>query len=245
MTTAALPIAPPSAMRVPGLDIYHPSPIGPPLTFFRLARDHGIGFVTIKATEGDKRTASALLSPSYHERRDAARVAGLHVGPYHFAHPDGRARDAIGEARLFVGHAGKWQSGDLPPALDFEDSEGYAGTMTTTARIAWAAACLQEIEQLCGVRPMLYTYKAYWQSQLGRTLAFAGYPLWWAEYNGLTLPSVVTGWPWTIWQTTGHGRLPWALGAGGKANWDLDVFSGDAMALARFCGSCELPDPVV
>lgn len=227
---------------VAGLDIYHPSPVGDPRGFFRMAREHGLGFCVIKATEGDKRQASALRSPSYHARRDAAMAAGLHVGAYHFAHPDGKARDAIGEARKFVGHAGRWAMGDMPPTLDFEDSEGEAGTMTPAARIAWALACLQEIEQLAGVRPMLYTYKDYWASKLARTLALAGYPLWWAEYNGKTSPSLVTSWPWVLWQHTGHGRLPWAPGVGSLADWDLDWFNGDALALARFCGCCELPE---
>jgi GH25 family lysozyme M1 (1,4-beta-N-acetylmuramidase) len=80
-----------------------------------------------------------------------ARRAGLRVGGYHFAQPDGG--DAILEARHFAKALGEIQRRDFRPALDLERNGGH---LSWHALESWAHVFSQEVFRLTDTLPMLY-----------------------------------------------------------------------------------------
>ena len=86
----------------------------------------GIRFAFLKATDG-----RATLDPSYPQNANGARGAGIRIGAYHFARPDGTPDDAVEEATFFVENA-VIEAGSLPPVLDIEETGGLG-----PAALAW------------------------------------------------------------------------------------------------------------
>jgi lysozyme len=129
-----------------------------------------VEFAHVKASEGVSFSDSNFLSNLV-----GAKKAGLHVGAYHFGRPDHHpsVSGAVEEARFFASRltAGGW---DMRPVLDLEVG---SGSLTT-----WAGTFLAEVERLTGVRPLLYTYRAFAQAHLALN-ALAGYGLWIADYG--------------------------------------------------------------
>ena len=148
-----------------------------------------------------------------------ARLAGFVVGTYNVTFPlhDSVAhinRSPVDQARW---HARKWQEGDLPPACDLEwpGPEAWAKWQVSGAFIVdWHLRYLEELERVCGVRPMVYTYPYYWQTLTAAAgdaavLPFNQYPLWLAKYEDHTEMAPVTPYPWTyaeIQQTEGGDK---------------------------------------
>ena len=164
----------------------------------------GIGFVYIKATEG-----TGFVDPRFGAYWAGAKAAGLPRGAYHFARPDtgsgGTAatvtKDAQAEADAFLAVAAP-KRGDLLPVLDLE-TDGLSSALM----VQWATAWLTRVQSQIGVKPVLYTYPAFW-SKLGNTRKFGSYPLWIASY-GVASPQLPAGWSrYTIWQHSSSGSVP-------------------------------------
>lgn len=163
------------------------------------------------------------VDPTYGLNRARATAAGLIVGAYHFADPRLGVADARAQADHFLATAGI-ASGDLPPVLDLEVTNG----LTPLQLEEWARAYLERIHEQTGVRGAIYTSPNFWQNAVGNSTWFAtnGYRvLWIAHWTTLPAPTVPAsdwaGFGWTFWQYTSNGSVPGIVG-----RVDLNRFAG-------------------
>ena len=112
----------------------------------------GIRFVFVKATEG-----TTFTDPAFARNRDGARSAGLAVGFYHFADPQGSTvalaqRDAAAEAAHFLA-VYQPRPTDLRPVLDIERTGGLS-----PARLqAWVSTWVHTVHRRLHTQPFIYT----------------------------------------------------------------------------------------
>lgn len=163
-------------MRIDGVDISHHQ--NGKIDWAALKRA-GVKWMYHKATEG-----ASFKDSNYAARRAEAKKAGMPFGYYHFARAG--VGDARQEARFSVS-VGKPVPGDLRPALDLETTEG----LSMDAIRRWADEFCDEIEDLCGVTPVVYTPYVL-SSALEKKALF-----WVPRYNDSNTPPVRQ---WDIWQ---------------------------------------------
>jgi GH25 family lysozyme M1 (1,4-beta-N-acetylmuramidase) len=170
----------------------------------RKAQLAGLRFWYLKATDGE-----TFVDPTYRKRVRQARKAGIPVGAYHFARPDGG--DAQKEAAHFLATA-QIGLGDMVPMLDLEGHvkldraqlTRWVGVWVSTVRAALAAKGLE-------ATPVVYT-----SFDLDDTF---GCKLWVARYsNDFRAPRIPQPWQRAaIWQhsdgRTGPIRTVPGLGA--------------------------------
>lgn len=168
----------------------------------------GFDFAYAKATEG-----TSFSDALYPLNRTGASSAGLRVGAYHFARPEGKtdaeaAADAIAEADHFVSVA-QPVPGDLLPALDLERT----GRLPPHRLAIWAQAWLDEVVARLGVKPVVYVSTNFWKRKVADATAVgaADHPLWIANWTKAKLPALPgAGWGgsgWTFWQWTDCERI--------------------------------------
>jgi GH25 family lysozyme M1 (1,4-beta-N-acetylmuramidase) len=188
-STAAGSVAPlgrafPPHRTLDGVDISHHQSGRVDL---RAARAAGLRWMYVKATEGTS------VEDKMHRRRvREARAAGLPVGAYHFARPEGR--DAVAEARYFLAHI-EPRAGDMVPMLDLEDTGELSLGELTTWTGEWVRTVTLALRRkgLTG-RPIIYT-------PFNLEKGF-GCLLWVARYSNDFRPPVIPR-PWrraAIWQ---------------------------------------------
>lgn len=187
----------------------------------------GICFVYCKATQGN-----GSADPTFGPNVIGANSAGLLVGAYHFAVADHRAGDAVAEARACVARMDGYQL-QLPPALDLETN---SDKLTPAELEQWALDWLAEMHRLTLRRSILYSGSYFLRAQAGSgsRIAATGCRYWVARYRGsqATDPGLLAGFSdWTIWQNSGHGKVPGITGA-----VDLDVLHGGSDSLAALVG---------
>jgi lysozyme len=191
----------------------------------------GVTFAFAKATQGD-----AIVDPNFARNWPAIKAAGIVRGAYHFFKG---AIDPLRQAAFFV-QTVKHEKGDLPLALDVENSGGLAPAALADA----IHACLNEIERLSGVHPIIYTGPNFWNTSVAAPNApdwTANYRLWIANYTAASKPTLPQGWTaWDIWQYTEQGKLN-----GYAGNLDLDHYVGTVDDLAAWVGGLpKLSSPV-
>ncbi|MEY8838104.1 GH25 family lysozyme [Cribrihabitans sp. XS_ASV171] len=173
------------------------------------ARDAGVSFAFIKATEGGDR-----LDPKFDEYRRGAGRAGVPWSAYHFFY---FCRPAAEQARWFIRNVPR--GADLPHVLDMEWNP-FSPTCTKrppgeTVR-AEAEIFLDLLEAHYGRRPIIYTtIDFYRETGIGR---LRGTEFWLRSVAGHPR-QVYPGAFWTFWQYSGTGLVP---GIEGKV--DLNVF---------------------
>ena len=175
--------------------------------------DHSFfSFVLIKATDGSGRADDAFAR-NWRE----AKSKGFIKGAYHFFRFD---RDPINQANLFA-ETVHLESDDLPPILDVEGlpDEPAAGA---EARVrTW----LQLVEQLTGRKPIIYTYKSFWDKNV--QASFADYPLWVADFKKPSPKNMPNGWAsWTFWHYSSSDISP--------GSQDTQLFNGSYEDLRKF-----------
>ena len=181
-------------------------------------------FVICKATEG-----TSFVDRYCDGFVQQAKALGKPYGVYHFA--TGRSSGAA-EAEFFYKNI-KGYVGEAILVLDWEGSAVNSG-------VAYAKAFLDRLQQLTGVKALLYTYNKCVNSYDGRGVVAADYGLWNAGYYAGYTPMGYnpdaplyggTGaWPGAaMYQYTSSGRL-----SGWSGNLDLDVFYGDKNAWASY-----------
>jgi len=175
------------------------------------ARNSGINFAWIKATEGGDHS-----DPGFETNAPGARAAGVPVGAYHFYY---FCRTPEEQARWFIRNVKK-QPGDLPPVLDIEwnhQSSCKRRPDGATVR-AEMARYVSAIASHYGTRPVVYTTPDFYeQNELSR---MAGVEFWLRAVTAH--PSErYPGESWSFWQYSGTGVVP---GVGG--NVDLNAFAG-------------------
>ena len=168
-----------SNIRTSGIDLYHnDSPVQ-----FGQAKANGAQFAICKASQG-----VGMIDPMYQAYRAQAKAAAILFGAYMFFDP---AADPIQQARHFI-NAATPAKGDLVPALDVETPGDNVG--------ANAHACAEEIKDLTGYWPILYSGDSFYQENL--KAHFTECPLWIARYGHAPVTTC------EIWQFTDASREP-------------------------------------
>jgi lysozyme len=148
-------------------------------------------------------------------------------GAYQYFRP---AQDPTAQADVLIRElraAGGLESGDLPPALDIEVTDGVAPADLQRRALVWLA----RVEAAFGRKPLVYTSPAFWED-LDPSDTFAPNPLWIAHWD-TPCPSTPTPWSrWRFWQDSDSGTIP---GIPGPV--DTDRFDGTLADLHAFAGA--------
>ncbi len=177
---------------------------------WRTARDAGVSFAYIKATEGGDH-----VDPMFKDHWRGAKRAGVRRGAYHFFY---FCRPADQQARWFIRNVPRVPDA-LPHVLDMEwnHRSPTCRLRPDGARVrAEARVFLDMLEAHYGRRPLIYTTVDFFaDTGIGRLKntefwlrSVAGHPR-----------QIYPGAFWTFWQYTGTGIVP---GVNGPV--DLNVF---------------------
>lgn len=206
----------PSAYAVHGLDVSR----WQGSIDWRRARDAGISFVFIKATEGVEE-----LDPMFDTHRAGAEQAGIPWAGYHFYYFCAPAEE---QARWFIRNVPR-RAGGLPHVLDMEwNAHSPTCRLRPEGAVVRAEArrFLDILEAHYGQRPILYTSVDFWEdTDIGR---LSGTRFWLRSvtaHPGEKYP----GARWDFWQYTGTGLVP---GVAGKV--DINVFRGSVAAWQNY-----------
>ncbi len=191
-----------------GVDVaayQHPS--GAAINWPRVARS-GMSFAAIKATEGTYYRNPYALSDIR-----AARAAGLSVGAYVFAIPNGNGgrRGAVPQADFIVSYLGSLAA-SVPVMLDIEFnpySGGFCYGRTAAQMVSWVARFSAEVQARTGRAPYIYTPQGWWNPCTGGSAALRNNLLWVPNYTTAASPAMPAGWTtWRIWQYSSSGTVP-------------------------------------
>jgi lysozyme len=193
------------------------------------AKRDGITFAIIKATEG-----TSFVDNHFATNWTNTGANGIVHGAYHFFRPKS---DPVAQADFFVGVAGSPKSGDLPPVIDLEVTDG----LTAAQVAAGARTFLQRVQQRTGRVPMIYTSVRVFNGLLGTPSGFNPYFLWVANWN-VRCPNIPNPpWTrWTFWQSSATGTV-----AGFSDPVDVDRFNGTSADLMAFVRSPSGPTELV
>lgn len=223
--------------------------------------DQGIRFAFIRSSRGGTTLENGyVVDTRFSENMqeiDALAQQGktIYAGPYHYARPDtigsvinsttirSHAQD---QAQHFYNTAGDYMTaGYLRPVLDLE----AGGPELTTPQLSlWANSFSDHLEELAGVKPLMYLNAYYATHQLDESVNH--HDLWLARYNTLPIDPLVDNpetppgynnpygvWndpigstipshdAWSFWQYTIADEGP-RYGAGSD-KIDLDAANGD------------------
>ena len=227
IAAVSVALAAPAIALLPGSDVAsHQHPGSMAIDWARV-KAAGQQFAIVKATEG-----LSYVNPHYQEDSTSMRAAGLIRGTYHYALPQ---YSAILQTQHYAAVlATNTTSLDLPPALDLEETGG----LSPAALQIWVRAFLTTLDKLTGRQTIIYVSPGFWRYQMGNTTEFSERPLWIADSNGGTSPTMPLpgGWTkWTFWQYTGNGSVD-----GVATPIDLNTFNGskqELLALTRLGAS--------
>lgn len=170
-------------------------------------------FVFVRATEGITRQDS-----HFDRNWRELKKTDLLRGAYHFFYP---SRDAGKQAANFIAQV-KLETGDLPPVVDIEHSNGKSRKQI----IQSLSAYIKLIEEHYRIRPIIYTNHSFYTTYLKGS--FDQYPLWISYYTTKEQFLASCKYPWTFWQHSEKGRV-----AGIKGHVDFNVFSGSRKNLQQ------------
>lgn len=207
----------PAAYSVHGIDVSR----WQPQIDWATARENGVSFAFIKATEGGD-----LVDPAFRDNWRGARAAGVPAGAYHFYY---HCRPGAEQARWFIRHVPN-VPGALPPVLDIEWTP-FSPTCTTrppaeTVR-AEAADFLRVVERHYGKAAIIYTTPDFWERN--EMWKLPGNHEFWLRAVTAHPSDRYPGHQWSFWQYTGTGVVP---GIPGKT--DINVFRGSPESWARW-----------
>lgn len=193
-----------------------------------------VDFVIVKATEG-----SSYTSPSFTKQANDTLNSGKKLGVYHYMTYMTPAKQ---QAEHFVRTVEPYINKAVL-VLDFESTAVNKG-------VSFALEFLREVENLTGVKPMIYMSQSVASSHDWTNVINNDYGLWVARYP---LGSTVTGFRsdlsygnlgyWksaAMFQYTSHGKLP-----GYSGYLDLDIFYGDESQWDEYAGgsgAVNIPD---
>ena len=224
----------PTGYTIRGIDVSsHDHNLGP--IDWPAVAANGYKFAYIKATEGE-----TYLNPYFAGDYAAAKAAGLLVGAYHFARPDGR--DPVTEANFFIDNAQFLKDRQtLVPMVDIEwpywSGAPTCYGLTTTEFSNWIRAFSNQVKTRIGRVPMIYTNTNFWNPCTGNNATFGDHPLDIAGYT-TTRPPLPAGWTKeTVWQyAAGDASQP--------GNYSQNVFNGDYAALTQLTSAPAAAAPV-
>jgi len=118
-------------------------------------------------------------------------------------------------------------SGDIPPMLDVEVTDGASNATIAAGIKAWCAY----VHQATGKKPTIYSSPGFWNGH-GLASAAASGDLVVAHWF-VSSPSVPSGWSdWRFWQYNDNGHVPGIAG-----NVDSDHFHGTIADLLKYVGT--------
>jgi len=170
-------------------------------------------FAFIKATEGITRQ-----DRKFKRNWRLSKKAGMVRGAYHFFYA---TRDPIQQARNFRNTV-SLEKGDLPPVLDIEVHNNQSPAVIRSMAKIW----LEEMENIYGVKPIIYTNIRFYDTYLGKD--FDEYPLWVAHYYQKEKPRIHR--KWLFWQHSDIGHVN-----GIRGEVDFNVFRSDSSSLIKLC----------
>lgn len=211
----------PAGTTLEGVDISHydgdidwPSVVG-----------SGRAFAFAKATEG-----LTFTDPKFADNWAQMKQAGIARSAYHFFHSND---DPDMQAEFLLQTMGPLEPGDLPPSLDLEVADGESASVVASTAITW----LDHVAAVIGQKPILYTSKRVVEEDLGNAMGLEDHAVLWDAQWQVTCPDLPdTFSDFGFWQYADDGTVP---GIGDASAVDLDVFNGDANALAAL----EIPAP--
>lgn len=180
------------------------------------ARESGVNFAFIKATEGGDR-----VDPLFQSHVAAAEGAGVPWGAYHFYY---WCTDAATQARWFIANVPR-RSGGLPPVIDVEWNP-HSPTCTTRPPAETVRSEIGRFMAILtrhyGQRPIVYTTPDFFEDNGFADITTEEF---WLRSTAAHPSDRYPGTAWVFWQYSGTGRVP---GIGG--NVDLNAFAGSAAA---------------
>lgn len=179
-----------------------------------------LSFVICRATLG-----ITFNDPDFPNNWKMIQQEGFVRGAYHFYECDD---DPAKQAQHYLGVIGTLAANDLPPILDFEQA-GLAGVTDKQKIQSDLLTFLAAVETATGRTPLIYVSPDFSNEYLTDP-SFAKYPLYVADYDGMSKPSMPSMWKasqWTFWQKTDTVHVD------GNQN-DFDVFNGNIAALKEF-----------
>lgn len=194
----------------------------------------GMRFAYAKASEG-----IGLQDSKFDDNWEGMKKAGIIRGAYHFFHP---ALPPEKQVKNFLGVVGPLLPGDLPPALDLEETgkdHDEWPSIPMASRLGMVMTWLKAVEAAVGIRPVIYTRAGWMKQFLPSAPGLADYPLWVASYRANAVkPTVPANWKaWTMWQFSEAGSV-----AGVKGPCDLNRFNGTLASLRQFCKPAAMAD---
>lgn len=177
---------------------------------FDALRGH-VAFGIAKATQG-----TTYVDPLCARNISEMVRVGIIPGAYHFA----GGGDPVTEANFFLDHV------TLPPGgLLFLDWE-----ISYSDPVGWCRSFLHRVEGRTGVKAPVYLNQSIVGNFPWAPVIADDYGLWLAQYDNNPASVAATKWPVVAFkQYTSRGSLPGIVGP-----VDLDVFYGDAAALAKY-----------
>lgn len=191
------------------------------------ARDAGVSFAFLKATEGADR-----VDPRLEEHWNAVAAAGIPAGPYHFWY---FCRPASEQADWFIANVPR-RPGGLPPILDMEWTP-FSPTCTIRPPAAQVRAemevFLSRLTSHYRTRPVVYTTKSFYNDMGFANVTGEDF---WLRATATDPTSLYNRSDWRFWQYSGTGLVP---GIPGQV--DLNAFNGSAAAWRQWVAARRQP----
>jgi lysozyme len=202
-------------MFVNGIDVSH---FQGKINWGAVAGDpNRIQFAYAKATEGATYT-DPLFSTNY----AGMKQAGIKRGAYHFFRPAVSVSDQV---QNFLRAVGQMDVGDMAPMLDVEQADGQSPATIAGGVTQW----LDQVQVALSRVPIIYTFPAFWNTNVGDEKLLNEFPLWIANFTSNPQPKLPAGAPgYRIWQYSDAGKV-----AGISGNVDLDRLNGSIDDLCR------------
>ena len=179
-------------------------------------------FVICKATQG-----TTLVDVDFMYNWQRLQQLKLVRGAYHFFMGKD---DPVKQAQHFLKTVGNLSRNDIPLIIDIEEGS-VTGTVNKKQLQSSLLTCLQYLHTHSGKKPVIYTDLSFANTYLQQP-AFAGYPLWLAEYSGRPAPVLPQTWKdkgIVFWQKNDTLTID-------SRKTDFDVFVGNGAAFVAFLG---------
>lgn len=210
-----------------------------------------VKFGITKATDIGSATHEGFVDEKAFENYGGMKANRILTGGYCWLDP--QYHDGEYQAKYYLDNFYNSRPTDLPPVLDFEDTNVISWTDMLWRAQRWLETVVKET----GRRPIVYTSPGY-MSRFPKNKSgwLSEYPLWVAHYIQREYPTVPYPWSdWKIWQYSDKGHYPSYIykdplpGRGKEYGCDsyyLDMnwFKGTYFDLLDFCDTDEPLPPI-